>query len=95
MEEPTYLLANVELVAEYKVFNANTQKFELLLHTFFAESCLNMDVFDSAGKRHSPREWFVAPLHIIDAVIQLLINGEIVNYRFDARTFEILEREAS
>ena len=54
----------------------------MLLHTFFAESCLNLDVFDREGKRHIPREWFIVPLHVIETAVQLLISGEIVNYRY-------------
>ncbi len=89
-DEPAYLMAAVDVIAEYQIFDVNTQKFELLLHTFFAESCLEIDVFDHSGARHTPREWFVAPLHIIDSAIQLLISGEIVNYRFDPKLHEIV-----
>jgi hypothetical protein len=62
----------------------------LLLHKFFAESCLNLDVFDSEGKRYTPREWFVVPLHAIEAAVQLLINREIVHYRYDSQRQEIV-----
>jgi len=89
-QEPTYLMAGVEVVSEFQTFNLNPQKLELLLHTFFAESCLNIDVFDNDGKRHTPREWFVAPLHVINVALELLINGEIVNYRYDSQLQEIV-----
>lgn len=82
-EDPTYLMADVKLVTEYQTFNLNPQKLELLLHTFFAKSCLNFDVYDDNGQRHAPREWFCVPLHIIEAGVQLLINGEIIHYRYD------------
>lgn len=45
-KEPTYLMADVEVVAEYQVFNINPQKFEYYLHTFFGESCLDLLVAD-------------------------------------------------
>ncbi len=89
-QDPTYLMADVKLVTEYQTFNLNPQKLELLLHTFFAEACLNLDVYDGEGKRHVPREWFVVPLHIIEAGVQLLISGEIVNYRYDHEGQEIV-----
>lgn len=92
-KEPTYLMAPIRIVTAFQCFNLNTQKLELLLHTFFGNSCLNIDVFDGAGKRYSPREWFIAPLNIIDAAVQLLINGEIVHYRYDEQNHEIVERE--
>lgn len=91
-KEPTYLMAPVKIVTAFKCFNLNTQKLELLLHTFFGNACLNIDIFDDDGKRYSPREWFIAPLNIIEAAIQLLINGEIVYYRYDVDGFEIVER---
>lgn len=89
-QEPTYLMADVMPVTEFETYNLNPQKLEILLHTFFAESCLNLDVFDREGKRHTPREWFIVPLHVIETAIQLLINGEIVNYRYDSQRQEII-----
>ena len=91
-EEPTYLMAPVKVVEVFECYNLNPQKFELLLHTFFGKACLNVDVFDKTGKRFSPREWFVAPLHIIEAAANMLINGEIVNYRYDPDSTGIVER---
>jgi len=89
-QEPTYLMADVMLVTEFETYNLNPQKLEMLLHTFFAESCLNLDVFDSEGKRHTPREWFIVPLHIIETAIQFLINGDILNYHYDSQRQEIV-----
>ncbi len=89
-QEPTYLMAKVKRVSEYQTFNLNPQKLELILHTFFADCCLNLDVFDGDGKRHTPREWFIVSLHNIEIAIQLLINGEIVHYRYDGMKQEIV-----
>ncbi|MCP4266835.1 MAG: GIY-YIG nuclease family protein [Candidatus Brocadiaceae bacterium] len=89
-QEPTYLMADVMLVTEFQTYNLNPQKLEILLHTFFAESCLNLDVFDSKGNRHTPREWFIVPLRVIETAIKLLINGDIVNYRYDSHQQEIV-----
>ena len=70
----------------------NPQKLEFLLHAFFGSACLNLDVFDKNGKRHMPREWFIASLNIVDQAIHLVMNGEIVNYRYDLDKNEITER---
>jgi hypothetical protein len=91
-KEPTYLMAAVHHVSSYKCFNMNTQKFESLLHTFFGKACLDVEVADNDGKMCKPREWFVAPLQAIETAIQLLINGEIVNYRFDELIQEVVLR---
>ena len=91
-QESTYLMAEVQIVIAYKCYNMNTQKLELLLHTFFGSSCLSIDVYDKSGSRHIPREWFIAPLNIIEQAIQMIINGEIVNYRYDGEIKEIVKR---
>ena len=90
-QEPTYLMAEVRIVMTYKCFNMNPKKLEDLLHNFFGSSCLNIDVIDNSGKRCSPREWFIAPLDIIDDAINLILNGEIVNYKFDALQNRIIK----
>jgi len=91
-QEPTYLMADVQIVTAYKCYNMNTQKLELLLHTFFGSSCLSIDVFDESGGRHIPREWFIAPLDIIEQAIQMIISSEIVNYRYDGEKKEMIKR---
>lgn len=91
-EEPTYLMASVKVISVFECYNLNPQKFELLLHTFFGKACLNVDVYDKQGKRFSPREWFIAPLHIIEAAVNMLINGDIVNYRYVPEEQSIEER---
>lgn len=82
-KEATYLYDEVEIVATYSCYNLNIQAFENLIHRFFAESCLNIDIYDAERRRLVPREWFIVPLPIIDEAIHLLIKGTIINYRYD------------
>src|SRR5690606_12714322 len=89
---PTYLMAPVDYVAGWKCYNMNTQKFEQLIHNFFGNSCLELDVFDEKGKRHSPREWFIAPIEVIEQAIELIINGKIMKYKYDAVNSTIIKR---
>jgi hypothetical protein len=89
-QEPTYLMAPVSVIAIYQSFNLNPQKFEFLLHKFFGNACLDIDMFDQNKKKHSPREWFIAPLNIIDRAVHLLINETIVNYQYDPNQKQIL-----
>jgi hypothetical protein len=89
-QEPTYLMAPVLIVTEYKCFNINPQKLEQLLHNFFGSSCLNVDIFDEKGIRHTPREWFIAPIEVIEKAVEMIITGEIVNcwYNIETQTIE-------
>ena len=91
-KEPTYLMAPVQIVAEYKTFNMNTQKFEQLIHNFFGASCLNIDIYDERSRRHMPREWFIAPIEVIDKAIELIVSGAIINFKYDPLKEEIIER---
>lgn len=89
-KEATYLFAEVEMIASYKCYNLNTQNFESLIHRFFGKSCLNIDVFDEYKQRSNPREWFVIPLSVINEVIELIISGGILNYRYDMEKQELV-----
>lgn len=79
---PTYLMEKASIVSEFECYNMNTQKFELLLHKFFAKSCLDIEIEDSQGKRHFPREWFIVSFPIIEEAIYLLIKGTIIEYEY-------------
>ncbi|MGD9929555.1 MAG: GIY-YIG nuclease family protein [Mangrovibacterium sp.] len=91
-KEPTYLMAPVEYIAGWQCYNLNAQKFEQLIHNFFGNTCLEVDVFDENGKRHTPREWFIAPLPVIEQAVELIISGEIVNYKYDVENSAIALR---
>ena len=90
VNDPTYLMADVQTVAAYEVYNVNPHKLEQLIHQFFGNSCLDIDIIDGNGKLHRPREWFIAPLEVIEEAIELIINGKIVDYRFDKWTDRIV-----
>ncbi len=90
--QPTYLMAPVSIIGAWKCYNMNPQKMEQLMHNFFGNSCLEIDVFDKQGTRHTPREWFVVPIKVIEQAIELIINGMIVRYRFDAENLIIVPK---
>ena len=81
--DPTYLMAEVESIAEFQTLNFNPQKLENLIHTFFNRVKLDIKIKDDKGNVKSPNEWYVVPLDIIRRVIELIISGEITSYRYD------------
>lgn len=91
-QEPTYLMAPVRIVETFQCYNLNPQKFEQLIHNFFGKTCLNFDIFDKKGNRHTPREWFIVPLGAIEEAIEFIISGEIVDYRYDTEREIIVGR---
>ena len=65
----TYLLAEVEIVATYKLFNINRVKLENLLQRYFEPARLDLTIHDRFGRPVQPREWYLAPLSVIDEVV--------------------------
>ena len=92
VKDPTYLMAQVKIITTWKCYNMNPQKLEQLLHNFFGKSCLNIDIFDENKKRHTPREWFIAPLEVIEQAIELIISGQVLDYKYDEVSFVIVKR---
>jgi len=85
-------MADVHLVAEYRAYNFAPEKLESLLHRFFGNACLNIDLYDSEGQLYRPREWFIAPYGIINQAILSMLDGEIVDYRYDEVRKEMVRR---
>lgn len=82
-DDPTFLFAAAEIVAEYKVHNINRMKLENILHRVFAAVQLDLEIPDRFGKPFRPREWFMVPLPVIDDVIGKIRDGSIVNYVYE------------
>ena len=91
-EDPTYLMADVKAVSAYEVYNVNPHKLEQLIHKFFGNSCLDIEIYDGKGKSYKPREWFIAPLEVIEEAISLIVSGKIIYYKYDEFSEKIVER---
>lgn len=82
-DDPTFLMAPVYPVATYTLYNMNKVKLEHLLHNFFAEARLDIEITDRFGKKVKPREWFLVPQEAISEAISRLQDGTIVSYRYE------------
>lgn len=91
--DPTYLMAEVMIVSVFQTYDANPQKIEHLLHTFFAQSRLDMGIVDGKGKLHKPQEWFIAPIKDIETAIRMIEDGTSTDYYFDPSTDSIESRD--
>lgn len=90
--DPTFLMADVEVVATYDLSNINRTKLENLLHRFFEPAKLNIEIKDRFGNPIVPREWFLVPLFVIDEVIEKVKDGTIVNFSYNEKSGKIEER---
>jgi hypothetical protein len=84
--DPTFLLADVEVVATYELYNISRTKLENLIHRIFDPARLNIEIKDRFGYSVIPREWFLVPLHAIDDAVDKIKDGTIAQYTYDPRT---------
>ena len=92
--DPTYLLADVEIVATYELFNINRVRLEALLHRFLTPARLDLELPDRFGKLVRPREWYLIPLSVIDQVVAAIQDGSIDELSYDPATASLIARRA-
>jgi hypothetical protein len=81
--QPTFLMANVEIIATYELYNINRTKLENLLHRIFEPARLDIEIMDRFGRPVVPREWFLVPLFTIKEAVEKIKDGTITNYVYD------------
>ena len=81
--DATYLLAEVEVIATYKLADINRAKLEAVFHRIFAPAQLDLTITDRFGHPVRPREWFLVPLHVIDAAVGHIRDGSITGMVYD------------
>jgi hypothetical protein len=85
-KDPTYLLAEVEIVATFKLSNINRKGLEALLQKFLGSARLDLELTDRFDTPVKPREWFLVPLEVIEEVIEKIKEGTIDQFRYDLDT---------
>lgn len=90
--DATFLLADVDIVATYKLYNINRSRLENLLHRFFAPARLDLEIQDRFGNPVRPREWFLVPISVIDEVVEKIKNQSILDYEYDPKTASLTHR---
>jgi hypothetical protein len=84
--DPTFLLADVEIVATYVLYNVNRVRLENLIHRVFDPAQLDIEIKDRFGNPVKPREWFLVPLFIVNEVVERIKDGTITQYVYDPKT---------
>ena len=88
----TYLMAEVELVSSFRCYNMNTATLEDEIHAFLDEVRMKIEVFDSEGKVHKPREWFQVPIQVIEETVNLIVNENIDDYYYEPKLEQIISK---
>ena len=89
-KDATYLLADVEVVATYKLHNLNRTRLEGIFHRLFGAVQLDLSIEDRFGNPVKPREWFLVPLHVIDEAVERIRDGSIANVHYDPETARLV-----
>ncbi|MGR4057779.1 GIY-YIG nuclease family protein [Pseudomonas aeruginosa] len=93
-KDATYLLADVEVVATYKLHNLNRTRLENIFHRLFGAAQLDLTIEDRFGHPVKPREWFLVPLHVIDEAVERIRDGSITGFAYDPQTARLVSEGA-
>lgn len=88
-KDATYLLADVEVVATYKLHNINRTMLENLFHRIFSTAQLDLTIEDRFGNPVKPQEWFLVPLHVIDDAVERIRDGSIADVIYNVETAQL------
>jgi hypothetical protein len=88
--DPTFLLADVEIVATYKLANINRTKLENLIHRIFDPARLDVEIKDRFGNPVTPREWFLVPVFVIDEAVERIKDGSITGFKYDPKEAKLV-----
>ena len=82
--DPTYLMSGVNVVDSYLLTgDFNPQKVEHFLHRIFSDAKVDLKIIDKTGREYTPSEGYSVPLIAIEQAVNMLQNGDIVDYHYD------------
>lgn len=84
--DPTFLMADVEVVATYELYNINRARLENLVHRVFESARLEIEIKDRFGNPVIPREWFLVPLFVVNEAVDRIKDGSITEFEYDPKT---------
>ena len=87
--DATFLFSEVEIIAEWALYDSNPQQVEYRLQQFFHEQRLNMTL-KVGSQEYKPNEWFDVDLVNIEKALQLIFQGKINEYQFDSASKTVL-----
>lgn len=89
-KDATYLLADVKVVATYKLHNLNRTRLENIFHRLFGAAQIDLTITDRFGNPVKPREWFLVPLHVIDEAVKRIQDGSITDVMYDPNKAQLV-----
>ncbi len=89
-KDATYLLADVDIVATYRLHNVNRHKLENIFHRLFGAAQIDLTIEDRFGTPVKPREWFLVPLDAIDEAVRRIHDGSITDHVYDPAVAKLI-----
>lgn len=89
--EPTFLMADVDVVATYELYNINRVMLENLIHRVLGPARLDIEIKDRFGIAIRPREWFLVPLFVVDEVVERIKDKSITRYVYDPTAAKLVK----
>jgi hypothetical protein len=90
--QTTYLMAGVEIVATYELYNINRTKLENLIHRIFEPARLEIEIMDRFGRPVTPKEWFLVPIFAINDAVEKIKDGTIADFFYDPAQAKFIRR---
>ena len=76
--------------ALWQVYDTNGRSVEGVLHAFFYDQRVKVSSKAANDNLYKATEWFNVPLDEIEKAINLVIAGEIKNYRMDGAAGKVI-----
>lgn len=89
-DDATFLLADVDIVATYKLFDVDRTGLERLIHRVLESVRFDTEIPDRFGKMIRPREWFLVPLSVVDEIVDRIGNGSLAGMIYDRNAATLL-----
>ncbi|WP_294287585.1 GIY-YIG nuclease family protein [uncultured Sphingomonas sp.] len=89
-DDATYLLAGVDVVATYKLYDVRRSRLEALIHRVLDPVRFNVEIPDRFGRPVRPREWFLVPLPIVDEIVAHIADGTLAGMTYDPQTVALV-----
>jgi hypothetical protein len=89
VNDSTYLLADVKVVAEFKIYNVKASKIERLLQTYFDKARADITIEDRFGKPVRSTEWFFVLPNTMKEAVDRLIDGSLGETFYDPKQARI------
>lgn len=90
VRDTAFLQQPVDIIAEWQVYDANARSVEGVLHAFFYDQRVKVSLKAANDNLYKATEWFNVPLAEIEKAINLVIAGDIKDYRMDSTAGKVV-----